>query len=145
MIKFYKDIQWYLALAMGVLFWLAYPSFNRSEVDAQNESLINVLLFGVLVYPILEEIVFRGWLQGALLIKGRPYVKSILGISLANLITSVIFAALHLVYQDYIWALLIVFPSLVFGYFRDRYQKILPSIIIHSFYNCGFILLIDYY
>jgi len=33
------------------------------------------------------------------------------------------------------------FPSLVFGYFRDRYDSIWPGAALHIFYNAGWLLL----
>ncbi len=32
-------------------------------------------------------------------------------------------------------------PSLVFGYFRDRYDSIAPGAALHVFYNAGWFLL----
>ena len=94
----------------------------------------------VFIYPILEEIVFRGWLQGELYDwkKGK---KSWQNISVANVLCSIIFASAHLFHHSVFWAMMTFFPSLVFGYFRDKYQSIYPSIVLHSFYNGGFVLL----
>ena len=39
---------------------------------------------------------------------------------------------------------IIFFPSLVFGELRDRYQRTLPAILLHSFYNLGFYLTLIY-
>jgi membrane protease YdiL (CAAX protease family) len=30
-------------------------------------------------------------------------------------------------------------PSLIFGYFRDRYDQLHASIVLHVFYNAGYI------
>ena len=34
-------------------------------------------------------------------------------------------------------------PSLIFGYFRDRYRNIVPAVLLHVFYNTGFVLLFN--
>jgi hypothetical protein len=39
------------------------------------------------------------------------------------------------------WAAAVIVPSLVFGYVRDRYQSVYPSIVLHLYYNAGYALL----
>jgi membrane protease YdiL (CAAX protease family) len=39
------------------------------------------------------------------------------------------------------WAAAMLFPSLVFGYFRDRYRSVVPAAALHVFYNAGWFLL----
>ena len=92
-------------------------------------------LFLVVLYPIAEELVFRGLLQGWLLTR-LPHHYA--GISLANIIASVCFVAAHFWHHTGIWALAVFFPSLVFGFFRDRYGRTLPAILLHCFYNLGY-------
>lgn len=99
------------------------------------------LLISVIAAPILEELVFRGGLQAWLY--DRPRMRGvILGqVSYANLLTSVIFAGFHAISQPPLWALSIVIPALVFGWARDRTQTVWPSMILHAWYNLGFIIL----
>ena len=100
----------------------------------------NLFLLAVIVYPILEEIVFRGALQGWLLEKAELR-RSFAGISTANVITSLVFAAMHLFNQSLFWAALIVLPSLVFGWAREASSGVVVPILLHMFYNAGFYLL----
>ena len=93
-------------------------------------------IYGVLIYPILEELVFRGWVQEV--ITNRIKQNLLFQLSYANIITSILFVSLHLFNQPVFWALLVFFPSLIFGYFKDRTNSVLPSIILHVFYNAGF-------
>ena len=65
--------------------------------------------------------------------------RSVSGISLANIITSVLFAAMHLINQPPLWAASVFFPSLAFGWLRDRYLNIHSSIALHMAYNAGFV------
>jgi membrane protease YdiL (CAAX protease family) len=96
-----------------------------------------IFLLVALIYPVLEELVFRGALQGALY--RQPWGRRSLGqVSLANLLTSLVFAGFHLFYHAPLWAALVLFPSLIFGYFRDRYQSVVPAIVLHVFYNAGY-------
>ncbi|MFM9881839.1 MAG: JDVT-CTERM system glutamic-type intramembrane protease MrtJ [Burkholderiales bacterium] len=90
----------------------------------------------VIAYPVLEEFVFRGWLQPAL--SSRLHRRPLPGVSAANLATSCLFAVAHLWYHPPAIALATFFPSLVFGYMRDRYNHLLPAIALHAFYNAGY-------
>jgi membrane protease YdiL (CAAX protease family) len=97
-------------------------------------------LLPVLVYPVLEEIAFRGLLQETFFAQSWGK-KNWLNISVANLLTSMLFVAVHFFYHAPLWALSVLVPSLVFGFFRDRYQSVIPSIFLHIFYNFGYIWL----
>lgn len=90
----------------------------------------------VLVQPIVEELVFRGVLQGQLL---RLSAGRRLGpVTWANLVVTAGFVALHLPAQPPGWALAVVVPSLVFGHLRDRLGSVWPAVLVHAVYNAGF-------
>ncbi|HUR41165.1 MAG TPA: JDVT-CTERM system glutamic-type intramembrane protease [Verrucomicrobiae bacterium] len=92
-----------------------------------------------LVYPILEEIVFRGLIQGELLKRLRAKAGPL---SAANAITSAVFTALHLALRPS-WLALGTLPvSLVLGHFRERHGGLAAPIALHVFYNTGFLLLV---
>ncbi len=59
------------------------------------------------------------------------------GITTANAATNVPFAGAHLLAHAPAWAAATVAPSLVFGYFRDRYGSCVPGAVLHVCYNCG--------
>ena len=138
-IKFLRDWQFYLCLLLGPLVWwfLTILLPVRGDWTVIFDNGLRVLLV-VAVYPILEELVFRGlildWLTGWT--KKRRYGL----ISAANLLTSGLFVLAHLIYQPWFWALSVFFPSLVFGYMKERHHSLIPPIILHSFYNLGFIV-----
>ncbi len=120
----------------AVLWWirplLALPGHSASHIGPY--------LMVALVYPVLEEIVFRGGIQGFLM---RQELRGIPGpVSLANIITSIVYAALHGFVWGNAWAVLVFFPSLLFGYFRERSGGLGASIVLHSYYNAGFILVV---
>ncbi len=94
-----------------------------------------------LIYPLLEEIAFRGLLQGWLARLESVERLSVAAISGANLVTSLLFAAAHLLHHSPLWAALVIGPSLVFGWFRDRYHSIVPGLLLHILYNSGYFLL----
>ncbi|NKQ40608.1 MAG: JDVT-CTERM system CAAX-type protease [Sulfurovum sp.] len=95
------------------------------------------LIFLIILYPIIEELAFRGLIQSFISAKTK-HAEFFWGITWANILTSVLFALMHLVYHTPIWAILVFFPSLIFGYFKDKYDIVLPSIFLHMFYNLCF-------
>jgi len=136
----WRDPLFLAAVAVGPLCWLAIYLLLGAEPH-WGWPLAAPLhyLLPALAYPVLEEIVFRGLVQELV----RDYVsRRFLGpFSVANLLTSVLFTALHFVYHLPVWAALVFFPSLVFGFFKDRYQGLAAPILLHIFYNAGFLWL----
>jgi membrane protease YdiL (CAAX protease family) len=100
-----------------------------------------LLVIGLL-FPVLEELAFRGLIQGYLLQKSALSSRST-GVTGANAITSLLFAVLHLISQPVGLAALIFFPSLVFGELRDRFNSTLPPILMHVYYNIGLMLVLS--
>jgi membrane protease YdiL (CAAX protease family) len=96
-----------------------------------------VLLSLVIWQPLVEELLFRGVIQGVLL--GTKAGKaSRWGISVANLTTSTLFVLVHLVNQPAAWALGVFVPSLLFGLFRDRTGSVWPPLAMHMLFNGAF-------
>jgi uncharacterized protein len=111
---------------------LAHLAGERMQADTAIAALVSL----VLVQPVVEELVFRGALQGYLL--ERVSGRWIGPVSIANLGTTTAFVALHLLAQPPAWAVAVAVPSLVFGHLRERYGSVLPAIALHSIYNAGF-------
>ena len=99
---------------------------------------LGAFLMVVIVYPVLEEFVFREALQGALLIR-PPFAASLAGISLASVVTSTLFALAHLAQQPPVWAAMVFLPSLIFGWAKERHGTLASPIALHMVYNAGFI------
>ncbi|HEB63501.1 MAG TPA: JDVT-CTERM system CAAX-type protease [Gammaproteobacteria bacterium] len=93
----------------------------------------------VLVYPVLEEIVFRGLLQERFHCWISYQIPGL--VSSSNLATTLIFTAMHFIYHPPLWAAAVFIPSLIFGYFKDRYQSLKAPIILHIFFNAGYFLI----
>ncbi|MGQ7847997.1 JDVT-CTERM system glutamic-type intramembrane protease MrtJ [Granulosicoccus sp. 3-233] len=120
-------VSWWLMQALGVA--------RRTEPLA-----ISPLLMIVIVNPVLEEIVFRGGVQDWL--QGRRALRHRWGpLSLANVLTSLLFASVHLLRQPPLWAALTFLPSLIFGWAKERHETLLSPIVLHMSYNAGFIWL----
>ena len=131
-----KDRHLVIAVLLGPAVWLMLWFFTSASSDSATLILvINV----VLLYPLLEELAFRGFLQGWLL-EREIFRRHIVGLTVANVLTSILFASAHLFNQPPLWAAGVFFPSLVFGYFRDRHQSIVTAFLLHAWYNAGFLM-----
>jgi membrane protease YdiL (CAAX protease family) len=93
-----------------------------------------------LFYPVVEELLFRGILQGELLrLTTRDGRTLRLGpVSAANALATLAFVALHMLAQPLGWALAVALPSLVFGHLRERFASVWPAVFVHIVYNAGF-------
>lgn len=133
-----SDRHVWLALGAGPLCWLALALGGVPRPPGTPSA--SLLIGAIVLYPVLEEIVFRGGLQSALLSRSA-FARKVAGLSRANVVTSLVFAAAHLWSQPLVWAAAVIPPSLVFGHLRDRFDHVLPGMLVHAFYNAGFVLL----
>jgi membrane protease YdiL (CAAX protease family) len=133
-----RDRQFFLALLIAPLLWLIGYYFYAPTPDWR-WPLHQPREFALLVmfYPCLEELLFRGMLQGWLLERAN-FQRHWQGLTLANLATSCIFTALHFLMHPPLAAASVLLPSLVFGYFRDRYGRLHAPILLHVYYNLGY-------
>lgn len=129
----YFNYRFLLALLAGVVVVLIMHGWVKPYSSAVTFSGLQLLSL-IIWQPLVEEILFRGIIQGQL-IKRQWGRSSWQGITVANLITSILFAAVHMVNNTPLFALSVLAPSLVFGYFRDYCNSVYPCIIIHGAYN----------
>jgi len=125
-----------LAVLFGPIAWALLWAFVPGTAGAVN---VMLLINMSLLYPLLEELAFRGFLQGWLLEKVY-FARQKFGLTVANVSTSIVFALAHVINQPPLWAASIFFPSLVFGYFRDRHDTVITPFILHAWYNAGFLI-----
>jgi len=87
-----------------------------------------ILVFAVVfMAPLIEEVVFRGFL-----LKG--FSKSFIGVSGAVVITSALWAMMHMQYEkEYVLVIFVV--GIVFGIARIHTNSILTPMIMHFFMN----------
>jgi len=112
-----------------VLFFIIMVLTKNAVID--DISLRSVIIFMVAV-PIVEEYLFRGVFQQLVFNKIQ---SKILGITYANILTSIIFSLSHIFSTPILSSILIFIPSIIFGVLYDRSKSIYPSIIVHSIYN----------
>ena len=125
-------VMWATIIAAPVtlllLFWWQ-PELASTGVQWPKEAILLILLL-----PLIEELAFRGYLQGRLA-ASTVQRFSIYSISGQNLITTVVFSSFHLLSHSALWSLAVVIPSLIFGFFRDKYQSVIPAVILHAYFN----------
>jgi membrane protease YdiL (CAAX protease family) len=134
-----RDGQFWAALLAAPVFWVVLWLFKSPRPEWGWPLLLPAqFLLLVVVYPLLEELVFRGALQGWL--RARGWGATELGVvTVANVISSAVFTLTHLLVNPVYLSAAVFLPSLVFGYFRDRYDQLRASIALHIFYNAGYI------
>ena len=86
---------------------------------------------------VLRRSAAGGGARGSFARSGSPA-----GLSGANIFVSLLFTVCHLWSHSPIWAVLVFFPSLAFGYLRDRFGSTVPSILMHMWYNGGYFFLV---
>jgi membrane protease YdiL (CAAX protease family) len=92
-------------------------------------SRVAVALFGISLGPMVEELLFRGFLQ--------PVLVSVIGVFPGILLTSIFFGALHLTQNAFIWqsGVLIMLVGFVLGTVRHVSGSTRASTIVHMAYN----------
>ncbi|MBD3789056.1 MAG: JDVT-CTERM system CAAX-type protease [Campylobacterales bacterium] len=138
-----KELYYAAALIAAPLFCFFYSWLFGSQPVTTKELFFKkeTFIWTLIIFPVIEELTFRGVIQEYIGRKTKQYLL-FFHLSLANLLTSLLFSAIHLIYHAPLWAGLVFFPSLIFGYFKEQYQSIIPSILLHIFYNLNFIWII---
>ena len=135
---FYRDWVFLAGTAAGLVFWLFLKAIAPSQHTGAAPA--RVWLSLLLWQPVLEELLFRGALQGQLL--SLAWGKRAAGaLTLANMATSLLFMALHFMQHPPLWAAGVFLPSLLFGLLRERHDSVYPPMALHIYYNMGYFLL----
>ena len=137
---FYRSKAFLSCIAVGVAFWAVLPLLIAVQPLPLHRIPSQAFLLAVIWQPTVEELLFRGCLQGFLSAHEWGQ-RSLVGISMANLLTSALFTGAHLATHSILWASLTLFPSLLFGLLRDRSGSVFPPIALHIIYNAGYFLL----
>ncbi|HJV75992.1 MAG TPA: JDVT-CTERM system glutamic-type intramembrane protease [Noviherbaspirillum sp.] len=135
---FARDRQFFLAIFAAPLA-LALMALLLPVPGGAIALSIPILLSMVLLQPLVEELLFRGVIQGQLE-KASWARHRLAGLSVANFFTTLLFALAHLVHHAPLWAAGVIIPSLVFGHFRDRHRQVFPAFLLHAFYNGCYLL-----
>jgi membrane protease YdiL (CAAX protease family) len=131
---------WYLALTGFALVLVSFAlqvllrtpdvetPFSKM-LDSGFASRLAISLFGITIAPIVEELLFRGFLQ--------PVLVSAAGVFPGILATSVLFGAVHLTQNAGLWqaGLTITVAGFAFGVVRHISGSTRASSIVHVAYN----------
>src|SRR5262249_49423465 len=155
-LPFFRTIHWFrnypygkgflillgIALAISVsVISSRFPSKEASPLEkllSSNRAMFAFAILGVAVAPLLEEVVFRGFLFKVL--------SDIGGAVVAVLVTAILFGAVHALqlWGNWVGVLLIFVVGFVLSFVRHRSNSLIPSFIIHTAYNgtflCAFLL-----
>lgn len=134
---FFRDELLLAALLAGGLFVLGLWLFVPGQPLALRWVVSWDFLSLTLWQPLLEELLFRGFLQGQLS-RASWGPQAWHGMTAANVITSLLFMLGHWWHHAPLWAIAVLAPSLLFGYVRDRYTSVYSSIALHGGYNAGY-------
>ena len=131
-------VKWLVA---GLIFWLVSSFIGEwlnlpveqflLDIKTASDNAVVVILMVVticIVVPVMEELVFRGWLYSKI-------AKSKLGHSGALILSSIIFTVIHTQYDNAITLVMIFLLSLLLGFVRYKSGNISYSIAIHMLYN----------
>lgn len=148
--------KWYtLAIITGILFrfslaplFLIYSLLSGNEYDMifhfKGLSVLSNLNYitGIILAPLSEELIFRGYIQGHLL-KNIDYKWAILG-------SAILFSLLHAPYfnlfsefANFTWRLsfITLFGGLISGILYHKSKSLGTSIIFHAFWNLSAFLI----
>ena len=120
--------------ALGVILRAPLDSSQIEILIKSRASLAAIILFGVVLAPIFEEMLFRGFLLPLLVRSMGPWLGIVL--------TAVPFALLHGAQNHWAWqpVLLIGIAGIAFGYVRYKTGSTTGAFLMHSAYNAmGFL------
>jgi membrane protease YdiL (CAAX protease family) len=125
-----------IGVSLSLIVVVLQYALMTPDVDTPFEKLLDdpasriaVALFGISLGPIVEELLFRGFLQ--------PVLVSAMGVFPGILVTSILFGALHLTQNAFIWqsGVLIMLVGFVLGTIRHLSGSTRASTIVHIAYN----------
>lgn len=125
-----------IGIGLSLIVVVLQYALMTPDVDTPFEKLLDdpasrvvVALFGITLGPMVEELLFRGLLQ--------PVLVNAIGVFPGILATSVLFGALHLTQNAFIWqsGVLIMLVGFVLGTIRHLTGSTKASTIVHMAYN----------
>jgi membrane protease YdiL (CAAX protease family) len=119
-----------LTLMVLMSLWMKWTggASERPYESYTSKELRIISFFAILMAPVLEEVVFRGFVQTTFHKISTP-VRSVI-------FTCLLFLLFHGTYYAKIQALVYVLVlGLVLGYWRERTQSIIPGVVGHLFNN----------
>lgn len=126
----------YGLFAIAILLPISY-FFKFMEFDFKLSSYTIIFIFVNLIFTCIpEEIFWRGYIQ--------KNIQTYSNKTFALLLTSLIFAAIHLAFGGIFFAILAFIASLIYGVVYIRTKRIEVSIICHYLVNVGQFIFFTY-
>ncbi|MBI1194716.1 MAG: JDVT-CTERM system CAAX-type protease [Gammaproteobacteria bacterium] len=133
-----RDQLFWLVLLSGALIPLAFRILFGTLEGGFSPSGLYAWIIVIGWQPLVEELLFRGLIQGTLLDTRWGGQQSVFHLSHANLLTSALFVTIHFVNHHALWAISVLLPSLIFGWLRERHGNIWSALIAHATFNLAF-------
>ena len=135
-----RSHYFFLSLAGGLPVWIIvfYCAYLEVLQPPEIEHPLSVLA-AVVLFPILEELVFRGLLWD-LWDYFKRVKSSYLGmLAVKNCCISVCFSMLHIFNFGLLGGFLVFIPSLWLGWLKDRSGSTKTCCLVHILWNAGFV------
>jgi membrane protease YdiL (CAAX protease family) len=121
-----------LAFGLSLLAWLLHTPKVATTFDKLAETPLSMVLLAitaVLLAPLFEELLFRGFLQ--------PLLSRTFGVLAGILITSLLFGSLHLFEYLGVWQYMaaITLVGIALGSLRAYTNSIIPGVVMHGCFN----------
>ena len=129
-----------LSLGLAVPVWIAafFGVYVELIQSPPFESILAILT-AVLLFPVLEELVFRGLLWDLWGFFARNKAGLIASLSVKNCFISICFSSLHAINYGTLGALLVFIPSLWLGWLRERSGSVKVCCLVHVLWNLGYV------
>jgi membrane protease YdiL (CAAX protease family) len=141
--QFFVSLFWFAAVSVVIFPLLETANryyqeifFHHRYTGGHYRGLLNFFLIqlGLVAFP--EEIFYRGYLQHQLnRVWGRPWRFLGAPIGKGLFVTSILFALSHSLIQLQWWHFSIFFPSLVFGWLREKTGAVTAGALFHALAN----------
>ena len=126
---------------IGALFlWLVIAfSLELSPSLSWVETHFPLFIVLCFISPVLEEYVFRGLIYDYVEDRNQTEwsVNQWVKISIANLVTTGLFIAMHVGFRGFLAGALVILPSLYLGLIRRESSTLGPCILVHGLWNLG--------
>lgn len=125
----------FMIASQALTYWLDKAPSDFVDPLYQSVSSVGLLVFAmVVIAPIYEELVFRGLLWSAISEQFAGQYSTSTGAMIASIVTSLIFAVIHLQYGIYEMSTIVVL-ALLFCYARFKSGSLLLPILMHIINN----------
>lgn len=121
-----------LALALSFVAALIHTPQIKTPFDKLSSSPASLIFLGIMAVvlaPIFEELLFRGFLQ--------PVISRSVGTLLGVVLTAVLFGLLHAPEYSWAWqyAVSVTLAGIAFGWLRAKTNSIIPGVVMHGCFN----------